>query len=187
MPLTALQWGGVGGVFVGGASRRMGRDKGLLSAPGGGTLVGRAAELLGGYVDDVVLVGERDAYRGLSWCSLRDDPPGVGPVGGLNALLTFAAGRPALVLACDMPFVTSMDIEVLLAASGPDGRTVVPRRDGRWEPFCAVYGGDAAARVAPLVREGERRMQRLIDALGPLTVDLPAAHLRDWDTPEDVG
>ncbi len=99
-------------IFVGGKSRRMGEHKGLLSLPGSTepiveALVRRGREA--GF--EPVLVGAANPYAHLADGILRldDQPPGAGPLAGLNAALQFAmrTGRSQLVaVACDMPFVT---------------------------------------------------------------------------------
>jgi molybdopterin-guanine dinucleotide biosynthesis protein A len=176
----------IAGVFVGGASRRMGgRPKGLLRAADGRTLIERWRALLEDELGvEVVLVGRRDEYADVRLRQLEDDPPGVGPLGGLAALLEHAGERRAIAVACDMPFVAAEDLERLAGA----GRSAAPRRDGRWEPLCAVYDAEAAL---PVVRRrieaGELSLQGLLDELAPAPVVLPARHLDDWDRPEDVG
>jgi molybdopterin-guanine dinucleotide biosynthesis protein A len=192
------------GVFVGGAGRRMGGTaKGLLRAPDGVTLIERWRGLLTGAGCDVVLVGASDAYavakagggaRGgtepgeEAFESIADDPPGVGPLGGLCALLRRAGARPALALACDLPFVSARLLERLVSA--PPAGIVAPRHDGRWEPLFARYEAATALPVAlDLLAQGRRALQALLDAAGarPLAVsDQELLELRDWDTPDDV-
>ena len=177
------------GVFVGGAGKRMGGvAKGLLVAPSGETLVARWQSLLARVGTDVVLVGARGEYAHLGLPMLDDDPPGVGPLGGLAALLGRAGARPALAVACDMPFVGEALLRRPLAA--PPAPGVAPRRDGRWEPLLARYD---AARVLPVVRahlaQGRHALQGALDAAGAVELALvlgELAELRDWDTPEDV-
>jgi molybdopterin-guanine dinucleotide biosynthesis protein A len=179
------------GIFVGGPGRRMGgRPKGLLEGPGGVTLVERWRALLGGLGVEVVLVGDAAAYAGMGLPALADEPAGVGPLGGLVALLRRAADRPALAVACDMPFVSQALVARLLAAPGA-ASIVAPRRDGRWEPLCARYD---PARVLPLAvaraASPYHSLQRLLEDAGAAPLPLApheAAELRDWDSPDDVG
>jgi molybdopterin-guanine dinucleotide biosynthesis protein A len=191
----------IAGVFVGGAGRRMGGvAKGLLEAPGGReTLLDRWCRLLGEAGVDVVLVGRHPAYashaRAAALEVLDDDPPGVGPLGGLVALLRRAGdgtrggdGR-ALAFACDMPFVSEALVARLLAA--PQAPAVAPRSGSKWEPLCARYD---AGRILPHalrhLAAGKHSLQGVLDDAG--AVELPlgpgeAQQLRDWDTPEDRG
>jgi molybdopterin-guanine dinucleotide biosynthesis protein A len=179
----------IAGVFVGGRGTRMaGAAKGQLAAPGGGTLVDRWRALLRDAGVEVVLVGRHEGYASLDLEVLDDEPRGVGPLGGLIALLRRARGGRALALACDMPFVSSALLGRLIAA--PPAVVVAPRRDGHWEPLCARY--DAPGALPHALRRlaaGAHSLQLLLDEAG--TMGLPidpaeAAELHDWDEPADL-
>ena len=180
----------VAGVFVGGPGTRMGGlPKGLLRGPDGATLIERWRGMLAELGLPVVLVGEAAAYEALGLPMLKDEPPGVGPLGGLVALLRHAGTVPALAFACDMPFVSRALVERLLAAPS-EAAIVAPRRSTRWEPLCARYD---APRVLPRVvaRAASRShsLQPLLDEAGAVALPLlpdEDAQLRDWDTPADV-
>ena len=180
----------IAGIFVGGAGRRMGgRAKGMMRGPDGRTLVIRWAQtLFDAGVSDVMLVGSHGAYADVGLDAIDDDPPGVGPVGGLAALLRRAGKGRALALACDMPFVSRSLIARLVDA--PDAPVVAPRPEGVWEPLCARY---EAPRVLDVVlgriAAGDYALWRVLDEAGAVELELRAgeeAELRDWDTPEDV-
>ena len=181
------------GVLVGGRSRRMGgRPKGLLEAPGGGeTLVerlareGRAAGL------EPVLVGEAAAYASVApdVQRLADDPPGVGPLGGLAALLAHAGDRDAIAVGCDMPYVDAAILRRLVG-DPRDAGVLAARRDGRWEPLLARY---RARHVHPALTaalaEGVRSFQELFARLdvAELPVDEALSRaLADWDAPDQL-
>ncbi len=181
----------VAGIFVGGAATRMGGvAKGLMRLPGGGpTLVTRWCATLEGLCTEVVLVGRHPAYAPLGIESLADEPPGIGPLGGLVALLRRGGNAHVLAFACDMPFVGRALVERLVGFAG-DSPAVAPRRDGKWEPLCARYD---PRRILPValdhVRLDHRSLQRLLDAAGATELPLEgreAEELRDWDTPEDA-
>jgi molybdopterin-guanine dinucleotide biosynthesis protein A len=176
------------GIVVGGAASRMGgAPKGLLVADGR-TIVDRLREALEGAGLEVVLVGAHEAYASLGLRSIPDEPAGVGPIGGLAALLAAAEGGRAMWVACDMPRVTSALVRRLVDA--PPAAVVAPRRAGRWEPLFARFDSAAALPVVRArISEGELGLQGLFDALG--AVELPTSEaerelLEDWDTPEDL-
>ena len=175
----------IAGVFVGGASLRMGGTaKGLLTAPGGETLVERWAGLLSSRGLDLVLVGERAEYARLGLEVLADHPAGIGPLGGLVALLERAGQLPALAFACDMPFVSAPLVDRLLATS-PRAAVLAPRRGDRWEPLCARYD---PSRVLPLAaaraRGQDHSLQRLLHAVGAQTLE---PHIRRSRTARGLG
>jgi len=179
----------IAGVFVGGAGTRMGgRAKGLLRAPDGSPIVERWHTILGALGVEMFLVGTSDAYAHLGLEVVADSPGGIGPLGGLIALLRRAGAKPALALACDMPFVSPALVQRLMRAE--PAPVVAPRRDGRWEPLLARYEPSAVLALA-LSRVGARdhSLQSLLEAAG--AVELPligqeADELRDWDAPEDL-
>jgi molybdopterin-guanine dinucleotide biosynthesis protein A len=182
--------GAIAGIFIGGAGTRMGnRPKGLLTTDGGVTIVDRwRAVLARAGVGSVVLVGAHAAYAHLGVETIDDAPPGIGPLGGLLALLERARGRVAVAVACDMPSVSPQLIVRLLAA--PPATVVAPRRDGRWEPLCARYDAGTMYPLAQSHARGrDHSLQRLLDRAGAAELPLSATEageLADWDTPADV-
>lgn len=168
-----------------------GSPKGLLAAPDTGEpLVARALRLGHALALEVVLVGDATPYRALigSAPELADERPGNGPLGGLCALLAWAAERPVIALACDLPYVTLDDLRALRDHPS-DAAVVAARRaaESPWEPLVARYD---AARVLPVARarlaRGERSLQGLLAAVGVVDAGIRAGACDDWDTPEDV-
>jgi molybdopterin-guanine dinucleotide biosynthesis protein A len=182
------------GIFVGGQARRMGGvAKGLLPAPESDEpLVARLARIAREALPraEVVLVGRAEAYASLALPALADDPPGVGPIGGLAALCEEGLCRGApfvLAVACDLPFV-SAELLTRLAALSPGTACVAPRQAERWQPLCAVYEPRATlAVVRGAIANGESALQRVVEALAPVRLELSSeAELEDWDEPGDV-
>ena len=187
----------IAGILVGGAGRRLGGvAKGLLAAPDGtGTLVARTQRIVEGALPDVecVLVGSRDAYSHLELRTLADHPSGIGPLGGLRALLLEGARthRTVLAIACDLPFVTEGLVR-RLAAAAPEAAAVAPHMGGHWLPVFARYEPERCLEAADAVMASKRRALRaVLETLGDAALALPlqpgdAEALRDWDTPDDV-
>jgi molybdopterin-guanine dinucleotide biosynthesis protein A len=178
------------GILAGGRGQRMGgRDKARLLAPGSEEpLIERLLRLGREAGLSCVVVGGR-APEGTTL--VHDDPEGIGPIGGLCALLAHAGERPALALACDLPYVTAALIMRL--ARDPSSAPVLAARDpetGKWQPLFARYD---AARVLPPLRaaiaEGVRSFQtflRTVEVSELALSDGERALLRDWDEPGDL-
>lgn len=81
---------------------------------------------------------------------LVDEPGTAGPAAGLLAAHRAAPEVPWLVLAVDMPLVTSAVLRELIAARDPacDATAWRASTDGRPEPLCAIYEAATLARFA---------------------------------------
>jgi molybdenum cofactor guanylyltransferase len=149
-------------LLTGGAGRRMGRDKAGLVI-GGVRLADRAAAVLSAVCHPVVEVGPART----SLPSVREDPPGAGPLAavaaGGRALRDRGHTGPALVLAVDMPRVEEPLLRFL--ATFPSEASVVPFVAGHPQPLCARYSPDALMTAERLVRGGEDSLRALLGAL----------------------
>jgi len=191
----AIESAPVIGLFVGGQGKRLGGvSKGNLTFDGAkllGRLLAACREALPS--SPIVLVGPAQAYAEHGLRALSDDPAGIGPLGGLRALLRHAesTGAPAaLALACDLPHLEAALLR-RLGCESPEADFVAPRDGTLWHTLVARYGTGALPDVEATIAAGERALQRVVQRLGGRAVELPVnptehAELRDWDTPEDV-
>jgi molybdopterin-guanine dinucleotide biosynthesis protein A len=178
------------GIFAGGRGLRMGgRDKAQLPAPLTGEPLQQRLLGLGERLGiECVVVG--GAGHSEVFC-IADEPAGIGPIGGLCALLTHAGNRAAIALACDLPY---LDMALLgRLVSSPSAAAVLSARDpatGKWQPMFARYD---SPRVLPALRvsvaDGVRSFQTFLRGLE--VEELPLAEeeralLRDWDSPSDM-
>lgn len=168
--------------------------KGLLRAPDGElTLVERLVQetVAAAPGAEIVLVGAAEAYVALRLTALADAPPGIGPLGGLLALLHHGAGRGAhqtLALACDLPRLDRATIARLLSEAS-DADALAIEHAGVRNPLIARYTVQPALVAAEQVRaSGRRSLQAVLDALRSTSVAVPpdSAVADDWDTPSDV-
>lgn len=186
-----------GFILTGGASSRMGADKAQLTLDGE-TFVSIIARSLGVVVARASVVSSREEHSSFGLPVVRDIHAGAGALGGIHAALTVCRTRWALVVSCDLPFVTG-DLFARLAAlgGGESGLwdAVAPvQPDGRPQPLCALYAPAACLRVAEdLLESGERRPRVLLHDVRTRWVapdelsDLPRAELffTNVNTPQD--
>jgi molybdopterin-guanine dinucleotide biosynthesis protein A len=184
------------GLFVGGRGTRFGGvSKGNLRAPSGERIAERLVGVCRTALPNVpiVLVGEASAYVELGLSSVADEPAGIGPLGGLQALLVHAEASGAngvLTLACDLPYVGA-ELVARLSREAPDAWLLAPREGDLWHTMFARYLTAALPAVRETIASGDRALQRVAARLGEHAVSLSLdasewAELRDWDTPEDV-
>jgi molybdopterin-guanine dinucleotide biosynthesis protein A len=157
-------------ILIGGRARRYaGTDKSALLV-GGRTILERQLSALQGVVDEVLIVGRSDQQPMFAARFIADRTPDTGPLGGLDAALAEAASDHVLLLACDMPFLSSAFLRALLTQA-PGADAVVPKTERGYHPLCAVYARSCQARVTEHLKERRLRMLDLLNALRVRTVD----------------
>lgn len=165
-------------LLAGGQSRRMGRDKALLPF-GTEVLAERLYRMLAATCSEVVVV--RDPARGFPVPGARlvaDRHPDRGPMEAVATGLEQIRADRAIVVACDMPFVTEGVVR-FLQDFDPGACLVVPRTDRGLEPLMAVYARDLAPELRRLLAAGERRLRVITERI-PFR-ELPVALLADLD------
>ncbi|HTX62654.1 MAG TPA: molybdenum cofactor biosynthesis protein MoaE [Acidimicrobiales bacterium] len=177
-------------LLTGGSSRRMGTDKATLVVDGA-SLASRGASALAAVTSLAVEVGP--GTTGLP--HVTEEPAGSGPlaavVAGWAELVRRTGERqPAVVLACDLPWVSPGLVAWL--AGRPGEASVVPVAQGVPQPLCARWAVADLERAGAQLAAGERSLQRVF---GPATVLVAdddvelatwARSFRDVDTPEDL-
>jgi len=146
----------------------MGTDKSQLLLEDQ-TFVERIAATLLTVTDSIRLVGGQNNSK-LS--TVADVYPQWGALGGLHAALSACRREWAIVVACDLPCVTS-ELFRSLAALRADHDAVVPMQpDGRPQPLAALYRVDPCARRATeLIEAGRRRPLDLLEIVRTRWVD----------------
>lgn len=140
----------------------MGRDKALLSLDGK-LFIDRIAEALKSVSNRVRLVGSHQATSGESYENVSDRKPGWGALGGVETALCACEAEWAVIVACDLPFVTG-ELMTRMASWRENFDTVVPvQADGRQQPLCAFYRREPCGELAQqLVADGARRPRDLL-------------------------
>lgn len=161
----------LGGILIGGASRRMGAAKALLDW-GGSTFIERIAGVLAQVVPEICLFGAGiELPAPLARHAVVEDAAGVrGPLAGLLAAGARRPGAAWLMLSCDQPLVTAAALRWLIGGRRTGRIAVLPRLvSGRIEPFPGIYEPECRAALLELAA-GER------GSLQPLAA-LPAVHV----------
>ena len=181
----------VGGILLGGASRRMGSAKALLDWQGE-SFVERIAATLASVVPEVSLLGRGpDLPARVAGLPTIADVAGVeGPLAGILAALATRPEAAWLVLSCDQPLISQSALEWLIGERRPGRIALFPRlARGRIEPFPGIY--EPACLPALLALAGGGRsgsLQPLAELAHVRVVPVPAAlagELRGVNTPEE--
>jgi len=177
----------LGGVLVGGRSRRMGRPKSEVRFRGQ-TLMERVIGALEPHVERVVQLGAASGGERLP--RLADAADSAGPMAGLLAAMRWAPGAAWVLAACDLPLISREAVGWLLDQRAPGRWAVIPQASDRGvEPLLAVYEPQARVLLEQLARRGERA-PRLIAELGPVHLPVPPRELEAaWtnvNTPDEL-
>jgi len=166
-------------ILAGGQSSRMGRDKAWLELAGV-PLVVRIAHAVEPLVSTVTVVGPPERFKSAGLTAIPDrisksDTSAelrLGPLGAIVTALNASECRWNLMLACDLPYLSTQWLDWLLQqATASPAQVVMPERIGGVEPLAAVYRKECAAVLsAALARE----VRKVSDALSGLRVTVIA-------------
>ncbi len=170
----------------------MGSDKALLRLPDGRTAVEAVAAAARPAASRLLLAVDSPAHADALRAAMREplelllDPlPGEGPLITLAAALSRAAGPAVVLLAVDMPLVSSALIRALhetwIAEDGAGMHVVAPFVDGIVQPMPACYASALSGTADRLIRAGERSLRALLQAPAVRLCTLDEAALRRAD------
>jgi molybdopterin-guanine dinucleotide biosynthesis protein A len=147
-------------VLAGGKSQRMGRNKALMEL-GGKTLISHVLDKLTRLCDELIVsANELELYADLPARIVPDQIPGRGALSGVHAGLKAMRNERAVVVACDMPFL-SLSLLRYMAIVALAYDVVVPVVGGHFEPLHAVYSVNCVDPIEQLVTERPQRVVAL--------------------------
>lgn len=192
-----MKWAGI--LLCGGASRRMGLPKNSLIWRGETLLHRGLAALAPCASERMVSAAPEQELPALPAGVRRVNDPrsGCGPLMGLSTALAVAQEigcDAAIVLAVDMPLVTTALLYEMMEALGPHDEAVVPRAGGRRQPLCAVYRTRIVSVAQSVLDRGDSSVQALLDLAAHRILDIDASSRgdlrKDWfrsmNTPDDI-
>ena len=180
-------------VLAGGRSRRMGRDKALLSYAGRPQLE-VAFELLSAVCDQVRVSVRPDQVRDEARSKFPLLPDALGEIGPLGGILTALQAQPGcawLVVACDLPFLDARTLQGLRQNRRRDriATAYLSTHDGLPEPLCSIYEPAAREHLQHLLGQGIQCPRKALIRAGERVTLLPLPVQRALDnmnTPEDL-
>ncbi len=174
----------------------MGQDKALLRLAGGETLMEHTIAVCAAVSPEVKIVGPHERYATFSWAAefVHDQFEGCGPLGGIHAALQNTQTDLNLIVAVDMPQLTS-DLLAFIVRKviGTDALAVVPRVAQREQPLCAVYRRGFLELAAQSLQAGKYKIGALFRPETTLIIEeselqqhgFAAALFSNTNTPED--
>lgn len=157
-------------VLAGGKSSRMGTDKGLLMM-NQKPLISYPIRLLKNYCQEILISSNSDSYEFLNLQIVTDTHPTIGPIGGLYACLNASQTEHNLFLACDMPFVDSTLIDLLLQHI--DNYTVIVFSIDNFPiPVCGYYHKSILPKLKFEIENERHSLQNLLSKTTSLIIEI---------------
>lgn len=179
----------MGVLLAGGEARRFdGLPKGLAKVDDV-RIADRILAALRGATDSQIVVS--NDVRATEWFPalrvIADAVPGLGPLAGIETALRAADGASILVVAWDMPFVTTPLLRGMRALGETGAAAVVPAHGDPpvLEALCAYYAPQALDTCSHLLVGGERRAHALCEAL-PSAIVIPERVLVEHGDPAQL-
>ncbi len=147
-------------LLAGGKSSRMGRDKALLEFEGK-PLWRRQLDTLRRLSPNELFIS--GSQRDSAVVTIADEVPDAGPLAGIAAALRRSSSPCLIVLAIDLPMMTTAFLRSLLDLCH-DQRGVVPQRTQRFEPLAAIYPKNSAELAAAALQRDDFSMQNFVRA-----------------------
>jgi molybdopterin-guanine dinucleotide biosynthesis protein A len=182
MPVPPLS----GLVLIGGQSKRMGQDKSKLQLQGKSQLEA-SVELCASVCDSVWVSGRSDQTEGHAF--IADRLLDMGPIGGILSAMETHPDRAWLVMAVDMPWMSTDVLQELVHQRDPFAVATAYREpEGRFpEPLCAIYEPKAKLALYQFLGLGTRCPRKvLINTNTHLVHCSDPQALGNANTPEDI-
>ncbi|MBT8362878.1 MAG: molybdenum cofactor guanylyltransferase [Deltaproteobacteria bacterium] len=172
-----------GCILIGGESSRMGSPKHLLAADDGKTWLQRSISVIEPEVDSVVISGAGDIPQTLTSYKRIADIPGVaGPLSGIASAMRYSPTVSWLLLACDMPGISTEAINWLLKQRKPGRIAIIPKNpeSGMSEPLFAWYDFRCSSHIQKLLSSGKRSITQVRRMAGVYEPKIPANLYYAW-------
>jgi molybdenum cofactor guanylyltransferase len=177
--LTSPRAAPIGAILAGGAGRRLGGDKAIVELHGK-PLICYPLEAAREALEDVVIVAKPGTrLPDLPGVSVWLEPAApLHPLVGITQALALADGRPVVVCAADLPFVTAGLLRRLAAADPGRAPAVLAAAGGAAQPLLGCYQPRALELLAPAARAASAPVREAVAAIDPVTLEV--------DDPEEL-
>ena len=178
----------IGVILAGGAGRRLGGDKAVVELAGK-PLIGYPLAAMAAVFRRVAVLAKADsalpALHGIEvWV---EEEKAQHPLVGILEALRRARGRPVMICAADLPFVTAELIRAIAFDSGEPALAVVAGDRGRLQPLLARYEPDAASPLAAARADRDVPLRQAVAALEPRVFEVADPDLLfNVNAPEDL-
>ncbi|HEC42598.1 MAG TPA: molybdenum cofactor guanylyltransferase [Bacteroides sp.] len=159
-------------ILAGGNSSRMGTDKAFIQFKCK-KLIEYSISLMQDICDEVIISANSPQYETFGLRVIPDNYPPIGPLGGLEASLTYSKTKHNLVIPADTPFLTlNVYYEILKNLNGQSA--IVPLNlDNKPEPLTAYYSKEILPLIWSQIGNSNYKIQDLLNEASAEFIKFP--------------
>jgi len=163
-------------ILAGGASKRLNyRNKALLKI-GDKSVIERVIDALSKVTEHILLItNSPEKFEHLELSMFEDTLPGSGSLGGIYTSLKVSKTHHNLVVACDMPFIHTYPL-TLLINHREDYDVVIPVTPDGHHPTCAIYSKNCIEPIEAQIKTGNLRIANFFPHVRVNRMDFSALH-----------
>ncbi|HYW96857.1 MAG TPA: molybdenum cofactor guanylyltransferase [Bacteroidales bacterium] len=162
-------------LLAGGKSRRMGRNKAFMRYKGE-ELYQYPLAVLRDFSNDIIVSAPSGMFpHPFPFTVVPDEIPQKGPLGGIYTCLKKVNYEKAVILSCDIPFISSAFIRTLLDVQGEADVVAGTDANGKVQPLAAIYSSRLWPLMKKQIEENNLKMHDLLMLAGAKLID--AGHL----------
>jgi len=162
MELTAI-------ILAGGKSTRMGEDKGLMLF-NGKPMIQYVIDAVKPLVNDIIIISNKKSYEKFGYPVYEDLIKEKGPLAGIYTGLKYSKTDKNLVLSCDVPFVSSELIQLLIG-NCTDVDVVIPEKEERTHQLIGIYNKKCIELFEKELEQNQRKLKLAIEKLNYKVLD----------------
>ncbi|WMJ73633.1 molybdenum cofactor guanylyltransferase [Cytophagaceae bacterium ABcell3] len=148
--------------------------KGLLRSQGR-SYIENISDKLKTITSEIKISANTNDYNHLALPVYTDLVSGLGPLGGIYTALTVSSTSRNLLVACDIPMVSSEFLKQLTMYNEYD--LVLPQVNDKLYPLCACYNISSLNKINHLIKRGESRLNSLVNILNCKVVKADSLNL----------
>jgi molybdenum cofactor guanylyltransferase len=174
-------------LLSGGKSSRMGEDKAFMRYQNR-YLYEFSLSILKLFSEEILLSSGNPRFKHLEYPCIVDEISNLGPLGGIFSCLRLIKNEYAIVLPCDMPFITEKIVKFLIENSDGFDITIALNHENHPEPLIGIYSSSLIPAIEEMIHSNQYKMQELFLRANTNFVKIPdikPESFRNINYPED--
>ncbi len=156
-------------ILAGGKSSRMGEDKGLMSFENQ-PMIQHIIDVVKPMVNDILIISNNEQYTQFGYPVYEDLIKEKGPLAGIYTGLSFSRSDKNVVLSCDVPFVNSTIINLLIN-NCKDFDVVIPEKNKRTHQMIGIYDKSCVNSFKNQLKKDQLKLKLAVEKMNFKTVD----------------